>query len=77
MERSKVGQNAVIQMEIMRQWEPRAIQMENIVGVRQQVMSRMVEPNVMSRPLRGCSTTTTGPRLSARSTVRSTARAAS
>ena len=51
--------------------------MDNIVGAPQQVIPQMEEPNVMSRPLRGCSPAATGPRLIARSTVRAAARTTS
>ena len=61
----------------MQHLAPQAIRMDNIVGARQQIIPRMGVISVMSRPLRGCSTTTTSPRRIARTSVRSTARTSS
>ena len=50
---------------------------DDIVGVVQHNIHRMGTTNALSRPLRGCSTTTTAPRLVARTTVRTSAPATS
>ena len=61
----------------MQHLAPQAIRMDNIVGARQQIIPRMGVIGVMSRPLRGRSSTASGPRLVASTAVRTAARASS